>query len=161
MHKSWITLALVLSAALPLSCATSRSTGKITPEQEAVMVPVHQFVDGFNTGDIQSAVAACTDPVCIIDDFPPHEWEGVGAMSRWLADYTTDARQRGITDGVVSLARPLHIDVTGDHAYVVVPADYVYKQQGVKAMQAGSILTVALHKGKSGWLITGWSWSKH
>ena len=40
-------------------------------EQADVMAPVHQFVDGFNKGDANSALAACADQVFIIDEFPP------------------------------------------------------------------------------------------
>jgi hypothetical protein len=36
------------------------------------MVPVHQFLDGFNKGDMKTAAAACACPVFIIDEVPPH-----------------------------------------------------------------------------------------
>jgi hypothetical protein len=53
------------------------------------------------------------------------------------------------------------LDVTADRAYVVVPADYTYKQKGKAMKQTGSILTVALQKGSAGWRITGWAWSRN
>jgi hypothetical protein len=117
-------------------------------------------VDGFNKGDTKTAVAACADQTSIIDEFPPHEWHGVGACSNWANDYDADTRKNGITDGSVTLGRPRHIDITGDRAYVVVPANYAYKMKGKLVKEIGSTLTVALQKGEAGWRITAWSWTK-
>jgi hypothetical protein len=36
-----------------------------------VMSVIHQWVDGFNKGDMKSTAAACADQTSIIDDFPP------------------------------------------------------------------------------------------
>jgi hypothetical protein len=72
-----------------------------------------------------------------------------------MKDYDADAKKNGITDGVVTLRAPKHLDVVADRAYVVVPADYTYKQEGKEMKQTSSILTVALHKGSAGWRITG------
>ena len=67
----------------------------------------------------------------------------------------------GSPDGIVTLGEPRHVDVTGDRAYVVVPADYAYKMKGEPAQETGSTLTVALQKGAAGWRITGWAWTKN
>ncbi len=50
-------------------------------EQTNVMAPVHQFIDGFNKGDVKTAVAACADQTSIIDEFAPYSWDGPGACS--------------------------------------------------------------------------------
>jgi ketosteroid isomerase-like protein len=123
-----------------------------------VMAPVHQFIDGFNKGDVKSAVAACADQAAIIDEFPPYTWSGCSA---WAAAFDADAKKNGITPGAVTLGKPRHVDVTGDHAYVVVPSEYDYTQKGKQVKEAGSSLTVALQKGASGWRITAWTWAKH
>jgi len=129
-------------------------------EDAAVMAPVHQFVDGFNKGDTKTALAACADQVSIIDEFPPHQWQGAGACSTWAQDYEADAKKNGVTDGVVTLGKPRHVDVTGDRAYVVVPANYSYKQNGKPMKETGSTFTLVLQKDAAGWRITAWSWSK-
>jgi hypothetical protein len=74
----------------------------------------------------------------------------------WANDYDADARKNSITDGVVTLGPPRHIDVTRDRAYVVVPANYTFKQKGKLVKETGSLLTIALQKEKDGWRITGW-----
>jgi SnoaL-like domain len=148
---------LVIAVMLTLS-----SVGLANATQESdVMAPVHQFVDGFNQGNANSALAACADPTYIIDEFPPYEWHGAGACSTWANDYLADAKKNGITDGVVTLGKPRHVDITGDHAYVVVPANYSFKQNGKSVKETGSTFTLALEKGAAGWRITAWTWSKH
>ncbi|HEY6947921.1 MAG TPA: nuclear transport factor 2 family protein [Gemmatimonadales bacterium] len=130
-------------------------------QQKDVMAPVHQFVDGFNKGDIKSALAACADQTSIIDEFPPHEWHGAGACAKWADDFDANAKKDGITDGMVILGKPRHVDVTGDLAYVVVPANYRFKQKGKPVSEIGSMLTIALQKGPAGWRMTAWTWTKH
>ena len=151
MPKVLVVLAAVIMAAAPNALA----------QQKDVMASVHQFVDGFNKGDTKSALAACADQTSIIDEFPPHEWHGAGACGTWADDYDANAKKDGITDGVVTLGKPRHVDVTGDRAYVVVPASYKFKQKGKPVAEIGSMLTVALQKGPAGWRMTAWTWTKH
>ena len=151
MPKVLVVLAAVILAAAPNALA----------QQKDVMAPVHQFVDGFNKGDTKSALAACADETSIIDEFPPHEWHGAGACAKWADDYDANAKKDGITDGMVILGKPRHVDVTGDLAYVVVPANYRFKQKGKPVSEIGSMLTIALQKGPAGWRMTAWTWTKH
>jgi ketosteroid isomerase-like protein len=130
-------------------------------EKTDAMKLVNQFADSFNKGDAKAAAAACAEQTSIIDDFPPHEWHGAGACAKWLDDYGADAAKNAITDGVVTLGKARHVSVTADHAYIVVPANYVYKKSGTEVRELGSMLTIALHKEKAGWRITGWAWSMH
>jgi ketosteroid isomerase-like protein len=150
MHKILVALAVALLAA-----GSAAAT-----EKTDVMVPLHQFVDAFNKGDIKAAVAQCAEQTSIIDEFPPHEWHGAGACSTWANDFDADAKKNGITDGIVTLGKPRHVDITADKAYVVVPANYTFKQKGKPVKEMGSTLTVALQKAAAGWRITGWTWTK-
>ncbi len=148
---------LVISIAIAIMAAGS----VFASDESDVLAPIHQFVDGFNKGDTTNAVAACADQTSIIDEFPPHEWHGVGACSNWAADYESDAKKNGITDGIVTLGKPRHVDISGDRAYVVFPANYTFKKNGKPMKETGSIFTFALQKGAGGWRIVGWAWSKH
>ena len=151
MYKILIALAFVVLAAGP----------GVADEKTDAMVPLNQFIDGFNKGDVKSALAGCADETSIIDEFPPHEWHGSGACSKWANDFDVDAKANGITDGFVTLGKPKHIDVTADHAYIVVPANYAYKMNGKPVKEIGSMLTVALQKGEAGWRMTAWTWTKN
>jgi hypothetical protein len=149
MRKLSFALAIVMSAASPAFAS----------DKTDVMVSIHQFVDGFNKGDVNSALAACGEETSIIDEFQPHEWHGAGACARWADDYLANAKKDGITDGFVTLGKPKHVDVTGDRAYVVIPSDYAYKQNGKARKETRAAFAFALHKGAAGWRITGWSWA--
>ena len=151
MRKILIVLALIVLAAAPVSAM----------ERTDVMFTLHQFVEGFNTDDTKTAVAACADDMSIIDEFPPHEWHGPGALLKWFHDYDVDAKKNGITNGIVTLGEPKHMDVTDDRAYVVVPSSYAYKKNGTLVKEADSAFTFALKKSETGWLIIGWSWAKN
>ena len=78
-----------------------------------------------------------------------------------MDDYNADAKKNGITDGIVTLGAPVHVDITTDRAYVVVPANYKFEKNGKLVQEIGSMLTIALQKGESGWRMTGWAWAKH
>ena len=151
MRKLFLALPVLLMAARPTTASA----------QADVMVAVIQFVDAFNKGDLKTMTAACAAETSILDEFPPHEWHGAGACAKWSNDYDADAKKNGITDGVVTLGTPKHVDVAGDRAYVVVPASYAYKQKGKAVKETDSIITLALQKGAAGWRITGWAWAKN
>jgi opacity protein-like surface antigen len=150
MKKIWIVLAIAVLIATPA----------VASDKADAMTAVHQFVDAFNKGDIKTAAGACAEQTSILDEFPPHEWHGAGACMTWMNDYDADAKKNGITDGLVALGSVRHLDVTLDRAYVVVPANYTFKKKGMPEKETGSMLTLALHKGDSGWRITGWAWAK-
>ena len=155
------TILITLAAAVVAAGPTPTFAQTPTPASAAVMATVQQFVAAFNKGDTKAAAAVCAEQTSIIDEFPPYEWHGIGACAKWMGEYDADAKKNGITDGIVTLGKPSHVDVTADRAYVVVPANYTYKQQGAAVTEAGSILSIALQKGPAGWRMTGWAWAKH
>jgi len=126
------------------------------PEQVAVMKTVNQFADGFNKDDSKVMLAACAHQTSIIDDFAPHTWQ---SCSAWLEAFHAFAKKEKVTEGMVTLGDPKHVDVTGDRAYVVVPTTFTYKHDGEPTKEAGSTLTVVLQKGAAGWRIISWTWT--
>jgi len=124
-----------------------------------VTTPIHQFLDGFNTGDTKSAYAAYDKgEISIIDEFPPHRWVGPHAAEIWAGDYDIHAKQTGVSDGSVSYEKPTRTQIEGDAAYVVIPTLYTYKQTGKPTREEGQ-MTFALHHTKAGWKIRSWTWT--
>ena len=144
----------ILAAALALSIAPGLAATPAGP-----MDPVNQFIDGMNHNNMKSAAATYAPVASIIDEFPPHHWQGATAFSDWGRDFGADSKKNGITDPVVTLGKPLQNVVTGDRAYVVVPATYSFKQNGKPMHESQSIMTFALQKLSAGWRIAGWSWT--
>lgn len=146
----WLILVAVLMAGPALAAASDKTD---------VMAVVHQWVDGFNKGDRASALAACADETSIIDDIPPHEWHGSGACAKWFDAFDGFVKKNSMTDARVTLGKPRHLWVSEDAAYVVVTATLIYQRGGKPMKETGSTVAMALHKGASGWRISGWSWA--
>ena len=150
----------LLKSALALAIMSLTVGPAAGSEREDVMKVVHQWVDSLNKGDTSTAIAACGPQTTIIDEFPPHEWHGEGVCSRWVTELDAYNKKIGLTDGVVTLKKARRIDVEADRAYVVVPADFHFKQNGKDGQELGALFTVALQKGQAGWRIAGWAWSR-
>ena len=58
------------------------------------------------------------------------------------------------------LSDPVHDDVTGDSAYVVVPATMTFTVGEQQVTQTGASFTVALRRVAQQWRIAAWAWSK-
>jgi len=98
--------------------ARAATPGVATDEFTAVMSVIQNWVYCFNSGDTKSAIATCADQASIIDDFPPHEWHGAGACSKWFSDFQTMSRADGITDPAIAVGKPWHVDVSvRDHSF--------------------------------------------
>lgn len=122
------------------------------------MAPIHQFIDGFNKGDMKSAAAAFAPTgLTIIDDVSPHVWAGPNAFEAWSKALAATDQAEGNTDGAVTLGKPTRELVSADTGYVVLPAVYTYKEKGM-AMREAAQMVYALQKATSGWQITGFSW---
>jgi len=121
---------------------------------------VHQYINAFNRGDVEAMTATFAAPGSILDGMPPHSWLGPTASQDWYRDVLAEAERHGASDYFVTLGEPLHNSVTGDSAYVVVPATMAFKVHGKQVKQTGAIFTVALRKSAEGWRITSWAWSK-
>jgi ketosteroid isomerase-like protein len=124
------------------------------------MAAVRQYVDYFNQGDVKAMAATCAVPASILDGLPPHVWQGPTACEDWHRDVMAAGEREGATGYIVTLGEPWHVDITGDCAYVVVPATMAFTVHGKQATQSGSIFTVALRQLAAGWRITAWAWAK-
>ena len=125
----------------------------------SVMKPVHEFVASFNKGDATTSDAGCAHVTSIVDDFPPHEWYGADACRMWMQSYRDYTTAHGLADMIITLGDPRHVDVSGDRAYVVVPASYTIEVHGKLVHKTNSIVTFALQKGAATWHLTGWAWA--
>lgn len=145
-------LSLALATGLLIAGAAAAS------DKTDVMAAVKRWTDGFNTGDIKSALAVCADQTSIIDDLPPYEWHGAGGCSQWMSDADAFFKKNEMTDMVSVLGKPKHLDVAGDRAYMVVPATFTFTAKGKRVKQIATV-TLSLQKVASAWRITGWSWA--
>jgi hypothetical protein len=146
---------MVMAAVALAGVAFAGSAAAVDAQVEA---PIHQFIDNFDKGDMKSASAAFLMSPSIIDEVPPHIWQGSGAFGAWAADLQKDAAADGMSDMSVTLGKVTDEIVSGSDAYVVIEATFAYKQKG-KAMREAAHMSYALKKSPAGWKIAGWAWS--
>ena len=127
---------------------------------EDPMAAVRTYVDAFNQGDAAKMAAAFAVPGSILDGMAPHLWQGPTATQDWYKDVLVEGKHLGAADYFITLGEPLHNNVTGDSAYVVVPATMTFKLRGKQVTQTGAVFTVALRKLPEGWRIAAWAWTK-
>jgi hypothetical protein len=147
---------LIVAVAIVLAVGPALASEK--SEKADVMATVNQFNDSMNKGDVKTGLAACAEHTSIVDEFPPYHW--TTTCADWANDYDAFNKANGITEPIATFGKPKHVDITGDRAYVVVPAKYTFKHNGKRVTESGSMMTGALQKGAEGWRITGWAWSK-
>jgi SnoaL-like domain len=145
-------IAVLLASLIVVDTALAATTAELT-------APIHQFIDGFNTGDVKSAYASyAAGDITIIDEFAPHRWTGPKAPQEWAAEYDKHARATGVSEGVVKYSAPTRTEVEGNVAYVIVPTVYLYKEHGQSTAEEGQ-MTFVLARVDGAWKIKSWTWS--
>lgn len=138
----------------------STATSTASADTDAVVKVLQKFVADGTIGDMKAVLAACTSDAAIIDEYPPYVWSGPGAREKWAQDFGAHAARNEISDGLVKLGAPVHVEVTGDRAYAVMRADYSFKMKGREIKEVDAIWTVTLQKIDAAWRINGFSWAK-
>ena len=127
-------------------------------DKDDVVAVVQKWADGFNSNDIEASRAVCAPDAVVLDDFPPHVWQGTDACGKWFKAYGAMAVKTSVTDGKIVVGVPRHLDIESDEAYLVAPVILTFNKSGKRVKEDG-VLTMALHKGDAGWRITGWAWA--
>jgi ketosteroid isomerase-like protein len=142
--------AAIFSYALGLRAAAS--------ESGAVTAVFNNAISAFNRNDMRAWIATCAPSAGIIDEIPPHSWQGAAACANWWRSFQSFASSNRMAEPSVSVGTPLHLEISGRTAYMVAPATYLYRQNGKPQREAG-IFTVAFRKTLNGWLMSGWTWT--
>src|SRR4051812_25597812 len=124
------------------------------------MAAIGKYINAFNRGDGEGMAAMFAVPGSILDGMAPHVWRGPTATQDWYRDVLIEGEQHGASGYAVTLGEPLHNNITGDSAYVVVPASMTFTVRGQQVTQTGAIFTIALRKLADGWRIAAWAWTK-
>jgi ketosteroid isomerase-like protein len=130
----------------------------VASDRTDILAAITKLNDGLNSGNLAAPDGVYAPGATIIDEFPPHYWSGEHAHADWAAAFEAIAKAQGISGVKLTLARPLHVNVEGDRAYVVVPAQLTQKVKG-KAEREHGLWTFAMQKGAAGWQIAAWSWA--
>jgi ketosteroid isomerase-like protein len=148
----------ICSLLLSVVAALLLSAPAFASDQTDALNVVQKWVDSFNKNDAKAVAAVCTQDAIILDDFPPHVWQGPNTCARWFKDFQAFAAKSEITEAVVALDKAQHVDITTEVAYVVIPTIFTFKKSGKPVKETG-IVALKLHKTSTGWLIAGWAWA--
>jgi ketosteroid isomerase-like protein len=148
-------IALAALTALLLVPAISRA------DSSDPMSTVRRVAIAFNQGNLKAFAALCTSPATVLDDFPPHTWNGPTACTDWANALSALFKKNDVTNETVVFGTPWRVAVTGNLAYVVVPATLTYNQNKKPVKESGSVFTVVLKKTANGWLMSSWAWAQH
>jgi ketosteroid isomerase-like protein len=124
-----------------------------------VEAPIRQVNVAFNKGDSKAAQANYVPGVIIIDEIPPHAWSGPTSFAVWSAALDAYEKARGISGDRVDLGAVKREVVSGDIAYVIIEATYVFTQKGRAMHEPGALLTYVLKKTPAGWKIAAQTWT--
>jgi hypothetical protein len=149
--------ATALSILMAVVCVPGRAAASDAAD---VMAVINNAVASFNKGDGKTWEALCTSPASIVSNIAPYQYYGPTACADWWSAHAAASKKAGVSDEVATLGKAWHIEITGGRAYASIPAGFSYKQKGKMIKTTGNVLTIALHKTATGWLMTGWSWSQ-
>src|SRR5262245_3975998 len=136
------------------------STAPSSPNRTDPLAAVREYIESFNKGEAKAMALMCDVTMSILDGMAPHVWHGPTACEDWYRDAMIEGKHLGATDYFVTLGEPVHNNITGDSAYVVVPTTMSFKLNGTLITQSGATFTVALRKLNDGWRIAAWAWTK-
>jgi hypothetical protein len=88
------------------------------------------------------------------------EWPRTSGAAHGHSELQAEAEHLDVKGYFVTLGAPLHNNVTGDAAYVVLPATMTFKIKGKQVTQSDATFTVALRRVGGAWRIASWAWTK-
>lgn len=148
-----MTSRMILAGALLLAFAPGAKAAGADVE-----TTINQFSAALHAGDNQTAKTFLTARTVILDDVAPYYWGGAKAFESWQADLAKASAARGMREEDAELGAPTRVEVTGDHAYAILPATHTFKMKG-RVMREIAQLTFILAKDPAGWKITSWTWT--
>lgn len=145
----------ILTMALLLAFAPAAQAGD---SDARVATAIGQFSAALHSGDSKAAKKFLAGRTVILDDVAPYYWGGANAFENWQADLVKASAAKGMSEEDAELGTPTRIEVTGDHAYAVLPATQTFTMKG-RRMRENAQLTFILAKDAAGWKITSWTWT--
>jgi ketosteroid isomerase-like protein len=145
----------IVAAATLLAWA---SIPAVASEKTDVLLIAHQWAETFGNGGFAAGNFPCADEAVVIDDFPPHVWQGTGACSKWYKAFATWAATAAVTDASITLGATSHLEINSDYGYLVAPVTLSFIKGGKPIKDLG-VVTMTLRKAASGWRISGFAWA--
>jgi ketosteroid isomerase-like protein len=148
-----MTSRMILGCALLLAFAPAAQAAGADVE-----TTISQFSAALHAGDSKTARNFLGPRTVILDDVAPYYWGGTKAFENWQADLAKASAARGMSEEDAVLDAPTRVEISGDHAYAILPATHTFKIKG-RMMREVAQLTFTLAKDPTGWKIVSWAWT--
>ena len=145
-------LLIAIAFAVPASAPVAAS------ESADVIATVHRWADAFTRRSFDTDIAPCAADAVVIDDLPPHVWQGPTACSMWFKAFEAWASKAGATGATLTVGEIRHLDIDGDVAYLVGPVTLSYIRAD-KPVNFPGLLTMTLRKRGFAWQVSGLAWA--
>ena len=133
-------------------------TSAAASDNADVLAIIQRWTDAFREHSFNTDSAPCAEDAVVIDDLPPHVWQGPGACSRWFKAFEAWASHAGVTNAVINFGGTRHLDCDAGFAYLVAPVTLSYIKAG-KPVNFPGMITMTLRKRELGWRISGVAWA--
>jgi SnoaL-like domain len=128
---------------------------------EAMLAPVHQWIDAFNAARTPLPESVFTEDVVITDQFTPYVWSGVAGAHAWSERLNRSLRSSRVRNEHVAVEAPraFMIDQSGERASFVLPATLTYVLDGKPGKDRALWLFVVVKNGDV-WKIAADTWTR-
>ena len=140
-----------LGLVLLLSCLLTNPV--LADDKADVLAQIRSTVDAFTRGE-----PLANSPQMVIDNLPPYRFQGPTAVTDWGKAYTDSTSGKNVTNASLKLSAPKTVEVSGTHAYVAVPGEWRFNENGKSVVNHG-VITVVLDKVDRNWQISAWIWT--
>lgn len=149
-----MTSRMILAGVLLLALApTARAA------DAGVETTIDQFSAALHAGDSKAAKNFLTARTVILDDVAPYYWGGANAFENWQADLAKASAARGMSEEDAELGAPTRVEVSGDHAYAILPATHTFTMKGRAMREIAQLTFILVKDAGSDWKITSWTWT--
>jgi hypothetical protein len=140
-----------LGLVLLLSCWWANPV--LASDKADVLARIQSTVDAWTRGE-----PLANPPQTIIDNLPPYRFRGPTAATDWGKAYADSTNSKKVTNVSLKLLSPKTVEVSGMHAYAVVPGEWSFNENGKGVVEHG-VITVVLDKIDQNWQIAVWIWT--
>lgn len=150
-------ISILAIAAAMLTPAIAHAAAPAQPPAEMLRA-AYAVADASATVNAGLFKTAMTSNPTIVDEFAPYAWTGAGAIDRYTAALKAWLSANGLADLRVVIDTPRYWDVSGDRAWMSLPATFIYNAGGKANAEAGAYAMVFVRTGGH-WRISSWAWS--
>ena len=122
------------------------------------MAPLKVLLAAANGNATADVKTICSDDAVIVDEVPPHRWNGASAAYDWLAALKSQFKDGRVTGAHAVFQKASVYDHSGARAWIVLPTTWTGTQAGRRFEERGfwSFLVV---QSKRTWKIDAASWT--